>query len=71
MGTFCEAFGITKIEAPSIARKRIRKKRTQAKFKRPPRKPKPFVKNSSPSLHPKRNNPTKRKRPLFATNVAK
>jgi len=33
MGTFCEAFGVTKIEAPSAVRNRINKKRAQ------PRKP--------------------------------
>ena len=42
MDTFCEAFGLTKIEAPSTARKRIQKKRAQPKFKRPPKQPKPF-----------------------------
>jgi len=26
MGNFCEAFGVTKIEAPSTVRKRIKKK---------------------------------------------
>ena len=34
-GTFCEAFGFAKIEAPYAVRKRIQKKRAQ--LKRPPR----------------------------------
>jgi len=43
MGTFCEAFGVTKIEAPSAVHKRINKKRAQTK--RPP-KPKSFIKRA-------------------------
>jgi len=31
MGNFCEAFGVTKIEAPSTVRKRLNKKRAQKK----------------------------------------
>jgi len=48
MGTFYEAFDITKIEAPSTTHKRIQKKRAQKNIRRPSRPPKPFKKMDSP-----------------------
>ena len=54
-----EAFGITKIEATSIARKRIQKKRAQTKIKRPQTQPKPFIKEGQPKSIPKKKQPSK------------
>jgi len=48
MRNFCEAFSITKVEAPSIANKGIQKKRVQKNIRRPPRPPKPFKKMDNP-----------------------
>jgi len=55
MGNFCEAFRVTKIEAPSTVHKRINKKRTQPKkssrarpfVKRPPSEAKPWPKGKA------------------------
>jgi len=55
MGNFCEAFRVTKIEAPSTVCKRIDKKRAQPK-------PKPS---------PKGKTPKKQRNPLCVTNVEK
>jgi len=54
MGTFCEAFDITNIEAPSTARKRMQKKKAQLKFKRTSRQPKSFIKKEQPKPTPKK-----------------
>ena len=64
MGTFCEAFGITKIEAPFTARKRIQKKRAKPSLRLPPRQPKPFVKREHPKSTPKRKQLIKKKKPI-------
>ena len=61
MGTFCEAFDITKIEAPSTARKRFQKKRTQTNIRRPPRPLKSFKKKEIPKPIPKKKQPRKKK----------
>jgi len=70
MGNFCEAFGVTKIEAPSIVCKRINKKRAQPKrFSRP----KPFVKKppieSKP--RPKGKPAKKQKKPIVCYKCGK
>ena len=71
MGTFCEAFGVTKIEAPSTVRKRIYKKKAQTK--RPIRQPKPFIKrgqvSSKPS--PKKKAFKKQKKPIVCYKCGK
>jgi len=54
MDTFCEAFGITKIEAFSTACKRIQKKKAQPKFKRHPKQPKPFIKKEQSKTYPQK-----------------
>ena len=48
MGTFCEAFGITKTEAPSTARKKAKKGQSRPKPKVPPKQPKSFVIKEQP-----------------------
>jgi len=58
MDTFCEAFGITKIEAPLTARKRIQKKRAHSKIKRPQRPPKPSIKKEQPKPVTNRKQPS-------------
>jgi len=70
MGNFCEAFGVTKIEAPSTIRKRINKKRTQPKRSA---QPKPFVKRPPlrQSLVQKENPQRNKRNPLSVTNVVK
>jgi len=63
MGTFCEAFGITKIEAPSTSRKRLQKRKPKPTFKRPPfQRPKPIVKKEQPKPTPKRKQASKPKK---------
>jgi len=71
MGTFCEAFGVKKLEAPSTVRKRINKKRTQTK--RSPRRPKLLSNkpNQVVGLVRKRRLLKNKRNPLFATNVEK
>ena len=71
MGTFCEAFGITKIQAPSTARKQIQKKRAQPKFKRPPRQPKPFVKKEQAKPPPKKKQPREKKKTIVCYKCGK
>ena len=63
MGNFCEAFGVTNIEAPSTTRKRINKKRAQPKRSSRAR---PFVKRSSTEAKPspKRKATKKQKKPI-------
>jgi len=62
MGTFCEAFGITKIEAPSTSRKCLQKRKPKPTFKRPPLKqPKPFVKKEQPKPTPKKKQTSQKK----------
>ena len=70
MGNFCEAFGVTKIEAPSTVRKRINKKRAQLKR---PSWPKPFVKRSQPESkpNPKRKPTKKQKKPVVCYKCGK
>ena len=56
MGTFCEAFGITKIEAPSSNAKGA-KKAVNKRFKRsikPPNSSPPFLNSKPTSLKKKR-----------------
>ena len=64
MGTFCEAFGITKLEAPSTARKRAQKKQFKPKPKPTVQKPKPFVKTEQPKPISKRKKTNKVKKPI-------
>ena len=71
MGTFCEVFGITKIEAPSMAHKRIQKKRAQPKFKRQPKQPKPFIKKEQPKPTPKRKYLNKKKKTIVCYKCGK
>ena len=51
---FCEAFGITKIEAPSTARKKAQKGQSRPKPKVPPQQPKSFVTKEQPKPNPKK-----------------
>ena len=51
---FCEAFGITKIEAPSTARKKAQKGQSRPKPKVPPKQPKSFVTKEQPKPNPKK-----------------
>jgi len=71
MGTFCKAFGLTKIEAPSTAHKRIQKKRAQPRFKRPPRQPKPFVKKEQSKPTPKKKQSNKKKKTIVCYKCGK
>jgi len=70
MGTFCEAFGVTKIEAPSAVCKCINKKRAQPKRSV---KPKPFVKKpqfeNKPNL--KKKTTKKPKKPIVCYKCRK
>jgi len=61
MGTFCEVFEITKIEATSTTRKRVQKKKAQSKFKRHPKQPKPFIKREQSKPAPPRKTQQKEK----------
>jgi len=72
MGSFCEAFGITKIVAPSAACKKTLKRKAQPKFKRPLSQPKPFVKKEQPKLAPKKKpHPAKKKKPIVCYKCGK
>ena len=71
MDTFCEAFGITKLEAPSIARKRAQKKQFKPKPKPAVRKPKPFVKTKQPKPILKRKKTNKGKKPIVCYKCGK
>ena len=55
MGTFYNAFGITKIEAPSVVRKKVQKKVNKSHpYKRPPPPPpKQYKKKFDPKPGPK------------------
>ena len=56
MGTFCDAFGVTKIEAPSAVHKRVQKKVNKTcPYRRPPPlpPPKPYKKKFGPKTTPK------------------
>ena len=70
MGNFCEAFGVTKIEAPSRVCKRINKKRTQPKRSA---RPKPFVKRPPTEAKPRpKGKPTKKqKKPVVCYKCGK
>jgi len=68
MGTLCEAFGITKTEAPSTARKKAQKWQSRPKPKVPPKQPKSFVTKEQPKPN-QRKRLSKRENQLFATNV--
>ena len=57
MGNFCEAFEVTKIEAPSTVCKRIKKR---AQPKRAPR-PKPFVRRPLTEVKPRPKGKTPKK----------
>ena len=48
MRTFCEAFGIIKIEAPSVARKRAQKKRVPFNKKKSRKPYKPYKEAPKP-----------------------
>ena len=72
MTTFCEAFGVTKIEAPFAVRKRIRKKKAQTKW--PSRQPKPFIKREQASNKPspkKKASKKPKKDPFSVINVGR
>ena len=71
MGTFCEAFGITKIEALSTTRKRVQKKRPQSKIKRRPQRPKPFIRKEQSKLIPKKKQPNKKKKTVVRYKCGK
>jgi len=60
MGMFREAFGITKIEAPSTAYKKAHKRQPKPKPKVPPKQPKPFVTKDQPKPSPKKKRVIKR-----------
>ena len=69
MGTFCEAFGITKIVAPSTARRKAQKKQ-KPKPRQPFRQPKPFIKKETKPT-PKKKKTTKPKRPIVCYKCGK
>jgi len=71
MGTFCEAFGLTKIEALLAIRKRINKKGSLRK--RPPKQPRPFVKrtNQENKPSPKRKTAKKQEKPIVCYKCGK
>ena len=71
MDTFCEAFGITKIKAPSTACKWTQKKRAQPKFKRQPKQPKPFIKKEQPKPTPKKKQLNKKKKTIVCYKCGK
>ena len=70
MGNFCEAFGVTKIEAPSTVRNCINKKRAQPKK---PSRLKPFVKKPQTEAKPRpKGKPTKKqKKPIICYKCGK
>ena len=70
MSNSYEAFGVTKIEAPSTMHKRINKKRAQPKK---PSRPKPFVKRSplETKPRPKGKTPKKQKKPSVCYKFGK
>ena len=69
MGTFCEAFGITRIIAPSTAHKKAQKK--QKPKPRPPiRQARPFVKRETKPT-PKKKKTTKPKKPIVCYKCGK
>jgi len=72
MRTFCETFGITKVEAPSTGCKRVQKKKAQKNIRRPPRPPKPFKKkdNSKPPAS-KKKQPSKKKKTIVYYKCSK
>jgi len=71
MGTFCEAFGVTKIEAPYAVRRKVQKKRAQAKIRKP--HPKIFVKKEQTPYKssPKKRSPKKQKKPIVCYKCGK
>ena len=71
MGTFCEAFEVTKIEAPSTILKRIHKKKAQTKW--PSRQLRPFIKSeqTSSKLGPKKKASKKQKKPIVCYKCGK
>jgi len=69
MGTFCEAFGITKIVAPCTARRKAQKKQ-KPKPRQPFRQPKPFIKKETKPT-PKKKKTTKPKRPIVCYKCGK
>jgi len=74
MGTFCEAFGITKIEAPSTARKKAQKKQAKSRPKVPkvpPKQPKPFVKKEQPQTVPKKMKVVKKSKQIACYKCGK
>jgi len=71
MGTFCEAFGVTKIEARSTARKRIQKKSASLKSKDLKDTPSLLLKKNSLSPTPKGNSPAKKKKPFVCCKCGK
>jgi len=70
MENFCEAFGVTKIEAPSAVHKRFNKKRAQNKR---PSRPQPFVKRPTPEtkLRSKGKAAKKQKKPIVCCKCGK
>ena len=71
MGTFCEAFGVTKIKAPSAVCGKVQKKRTQAKIRKP--QPKTFLKKEQTPYKPSPNkrSPKKPKKPMVCYKCRK
>ena len=62
MGNLCDAFGITKIEAPYTTRRRIQKKQTRPSPKRPVKTPPPFGRKEHFKPLLKRKSATKKKK---------
>jgi len=73
MGTFCEAFGVTKIKAPSVVRRWVQKKKAQAKIRKSPKQPKTFIKKDQMSYRPniKKRPPKKQKKPTVCCKCRK
>ena len=71
MGTFCEAFGITKIEAPSTARRKAHKRLNKSKQKPPVRQPKPFHKRETKPIKAQQRKPNKTKKPIVCYKCGK
>ena len=70
MGSFCEAFGITRIGAPSTTKRKAQKRQQKAKPKFPSKQPKPFVKKETKPI-PKKKKFNKPKKPVVCYKCGK
>jgi len=62
MSNFCDAFGITKLEAPSAATRRAQKKQIRPSYRKPAKPSPPFIRKENSKPPPQRKTPIKKKK---------